>query len=160
VTFARKTYLTANLRDALSQIGNRLAGEPTSHAVHRMQTEFGGGKTHTLLSAYHLFGNARAVAKTPIGRELAESIVGGKLPHATIAVLDGSDLTPDRDEDSNQSPARTLLGHLAYRLGGTTGYERVRADDEAVRPTSVSQLVDLLTCIPHNSAHLEPRFVL
>ena len=43
--FAAKTYLTEPLRAALVEIGNRLAGDKASPAVHRMQTEFGGGKT-------------------------------------------------------------------------------------------------------------------
>ncbi|MFE3618448.1 DUF499 domain-containing protein, partial [Streptomyces anulatus] len=54
------------------------------------------------------------------------------------------DLTPDRNEKANQTPARTLLGHLAYRLGGAEAYEQVRKDDEAVRGTSVTHLVELL----------------
>ncbi|MGW5374793.1 ATP-binding protein [Nocardia sp. NPDC003999] len=145
--FARKTYLTENLRAALTEIGNRLAGEPDAKAVHRMQTEFGGGKTHTLLAAYHLFGNARAVRRTPLAKQLAGLLKGGALPHATVVVLDGSDLTPDRNEKANRSPGRTLLGHLAYQLGGDTAYESVRESDEAYAATSVSQLVGLLQ--PH-----------
>lgn len=77
VLFAEKTYLTENLRAALVEIGNRLSGDPAANAVYRMQTEFGGGKTHTLLAAYHLFGSARSVADTRLARELAKSIRGG-----------------------------------------------------------------------------------
>ncbi|WP_225838799.1 ATP-binding protein [Streptomyces sp. NK08204] len=142
--FAQKTYLTENLRAALVEIGNRLGGDPTARAVHRMQTEFGGGKTHTLLSAYHLFGNARSLSRTQLARQLASSLTGGRLPEATVVVLDGSDLTPDRDEESNRSPGRTLLGHLAYQLGGSEAYGRVREQDEALQGTSVTHLVGLL----------------
>ena len=46
-TFCQKTYLTQALREALVQIGGRLAGDPASAGVYRLQTEFGGGKTHT-----------------------------------------------------------------------------------------------------------------
>ncbi|WP_157762129.1 ATP-binding protein [Nocardia yamanashiensis] len=142
--FARKTYLTENLRVALTEIGRRLAGDPTAKPVHRMETEFGGGKTHTMLCAYHLFGQAHAVADTELASKLAPALPQGVLPQATVVVLDGSDLTPDLDEESNGSPGRTLLGHLAFQLGGRAAYEYVRSSDEAGEATSVSHLAGLL----------------
>src|SRR3954465_7404865 len=54
VTFCEKTYLTENLRAFLGELSARLAGDMSAAAVYRLQTEFGGGKTHTLLAAYHL----------------------------------------------------------------------------------------------------------
>ncbi|MEU2600578.1 DUF499 domain-containing protein [Streptomyces hirsutus] len=141
--FIQKTYLTDNLRTALVEIGNRLAGDPAAKAVHRMQTEFGGGKTHTLLSAYHLFGNAPALSRTRLARQLATSLTDGRLPQATVVVLDGSGLSPDRAK-ANRSPGRTLLGHLAFQLGGEEAYEDVRAEDEARQATSTAHLVALL----------------
>nr|WP_166682464.1 DUF499 domain-containing protein [Streptomyces sp. 846.5] len=144
VLFAEKTYLTENLREALVEIGNRLSGDPAANAVYRMQTEFGGGKTHTLLAAYHLFGSARSVAETQLARELAKSIRGGVVPQARVVVLDGSALTADCNPKDNGTPAHTLLGHLAYKLGGAQAYEAVRTQDEARRGTSTTQLVNLL----------------
>ncbi|MFI5628103.1 ATP-binding protein [Streptomyces sp. NPDC051664] len=144
VLFTEKTYLTENLRVALVEIGSRLSGDPAANAVYRMQTEFGGGKTHTLLAAYHLFGSARSVADTRLARELAKSITGGAVPQARVVVLDGSALTADCNPKDNGTPAHTLLGHLAYKLGGAQAYEAVRAQDEARRGTSTTQLVNLL----------------
>src|ERR1700690_4572779 len=67
--FAEKTYLTANLRSALDELGRRLSGDESAAGVYRLQTEFGGGKTHTLLAAYHLFGSPEAVAASYLGHE-------------------------------------------------------------------------------------------
>src|SRR5439155_1021517 len=86
--FTDKTYLTENLRAVLDELGRRLAGDPTAAGVYRLQTEFGGGKTHTMLAAYHLFGSPEAVAGTAIGQELAAMLPGDAIPKARVVVLD------------------------------------------------------------------------
>lgn len=143
--FARKTYLTANLRAALVEVGDRLAGDETAAAVFRMQTEFGGGKTHTLLAAYHLFGSPEKVAATKLGRDLASALKCGTLPHARVAVLDGSALTVDPETMPDGTVVHSLLGHLAWRLGGAALYEKIRSKDEGLRGTSTVEMVNLLT---------------
>ena len=141
--FAEKTFLTENLKAALVEVGNRLAGEEVA-SVFRMQTEFGGGKTHTLLAAYHLFGSPSKVASTRLGRDLAILLKGKVLPSATVAVLDGSAMRPDPEEVGQGLRLSSFLGHLAWRLGGAQLYERVRAQDEALLGTSTVQMVELL----------------
>jgi hypothetical protein len=141
--FAQKTFLTQNLKAALVEVGNRLAGEDVA-AVFRMQTEFGGGKTHTLLAAYHLFGSPSKVSGTRLGRELAGLLKGGVLPSARVAVLDGSAMRPDPEEVAPGIRLSSFLGHLAWRLGGADLYERVRAQDDALLGTSTVQMVELL----------------
>lgn len=141
--FAQKTFLTENLKAALVEVGNRLAGEDVA-AVFRMQTEFGGGKTHTLLAAYHLFGSPAKVAGTRLGRDLAGLLEGGLLPTATVAVLDGSAMRPDPEEVAPGVRLSSFLGHLAFRLGDTELYERVRSQDEGLLGTSTVQMVELL----------------
>lgn len=142
--FAAKTYLTANLKAALVEIGNRLGGDPAAKAVHRMQTEFGGGKTHTLLSAYHLFGSPDQVRGTKLARELAASLKSGSLPKANVVVLDGSAMLADPETMPDGTVIHTFLGHLAWQLGGADGYATIKAQDEGLRGTSTAQMVDLL----------------
>ena len=64
VTFCEKTYLTENLLAFLRELTARLSGDMSAAGVYRLQTEFGGGKTHTLLAAYHLFRDPARVAGT------------------------------------------------------------------------------------------------
>lgn len=142
--FAQKTFLTANLRAALVEVGDRLAGDDSSAAIFRMQTEFGGGKTHTLLAAYHLFGSPERVARTKLGRDLAAALKAGALPRATVAVLDGSAMRADPEQMPDGTTVRSFLGHLAWRLGGSELYERVREQDEGLLGTSTVQMVELL----------------
>jgi uncharacterized protein len=142
--FAQKTFLTANLKAALIEVGNRLGGDQSSAAIFRMQTEFGGGKTHTLLAAYHLFGAPDRVARTKLGRDLAAELKAGELPHATVAVLDGSAMRADPETMSDGTTVSSFLGHLAWRLGGKDLYELVRKQDERLLGTSTTQMVEVL----------------
>src|SRR5690606_33419948 len=52
--FYRRTYLTESLRQMLVGAVRRLAGRGGDPVV-QLQTNFGGGKTHSMLALYHLF---------------------------------------------------------------------------------------------------------
>ena len=52
--FRDATYPTEGLRMALTEVFGRLAGDNTVPAIHRLETAFGGGKTHALIALTHL----------------------------------------------------------------------------------------------------------
>ena len=54
VEFFRRTYLTESLKHLLSGAIRRLSGDGGDPVV-QLQTNFGGGKTHSMLALYHLF---------------------------------------------------------------------------------------------------------
>src|SRR6266705_5855748 len=54
VEFFRRTYLTESLQRLLAGAIQRLAGQGCDPRVP-LQTNFGGGKTHSMLALYHLF---------------------------------------------------------------------------------------------------------
>src|SRR5882672_9962320 len=54
VEFFRRTYLTESLKSMLVGAVRRLAGQAGDPVV-QLQTNFGGGKTHSMLALYHLF---------------------------------------------------------------------------------------------------------
>ena len=54
VEFFRRTYLTESLKRLLVGAVQRLAGQGGDPVV-QLQTNFGGGKTHSMLALYHLF---------------------------------------------------------------------------------------------------------
>ncbi len=89
VTFCEKTYLTDNLESFLAEIAARLESYMGAAAVHRLQTEFGGGKTHTLLAAYHLFRDPARVAGTDLVTNLARRTGRTTLPQATVGSAAG-----------------------------------------------------------------------
>src|SRR5271165_5310047 len=64
-TFFAKTYLTEGISRLLVEIMQRLSGAGKADPVIQMQTPFGGGKTHTLLTMYHLLKKPNEVGKLP-----------------------------------------------------------------------------------------------
>ena len=143
--FYEQTYLTDNLAAVLDELLRRLDGDPAAAGVYRMQTEFGGGKTHTLLAAYHLFSDPEAVIATACGRDLAERTGRTAFPSARVVVLDGSAMLAGQPAEVEPGvQAQTLLGHLAYRLGGAAALADVAAQDANLEGSGTTQLAQLL----------------
>ena len=54
VEFFSRTYLTEGLRDLIGRAVRRLSGDSNASPVINLQTNFGGGKTHSMLALWHL----------------------------------------------------------------------------------------------------------
>ena len=126
--FFRRTYLTESLRRLLATGLRRLAGQAGDPVV-QLQTNFGGGKTHSMLALYHLFSGA------PSGELLGvDDALARQAPAAVAAkrvVLVGNKISPGNPATKpDGTEVRTLWGELAYQLGGKAAFERIRADDE------------------------------
>ncbi len=52
--FFAKTYITAGLRDIANRVIVALNGGETENRVISLQTGFGGGKTHSLITLFHI----------------------------------------------------------------------------------------------------------
>src|SRR5262249_40650223 len=52
--FFRRTYLTEGLKGLLSRAAKRIGGDMNASPVVNLQTNFGGGKTHSMLALWHL----------------------------------------------------------------------------------------------------------
>jgi uncharacterized protein len=145
IAFCEKTYLTKNLEAVLVELGSRLAGDPAAAGVFRLQTEFGGGKTHTLLAAYHLFGSPDSVASTDLAKELSSLLPGGRVTQAKVVVLDGSALTVGSgDITDDGAELWTMLGYLAHGLGGKATWDTVADQDRNMLGSSTVKLAELL----------------
>ncbi len=132
--FFRRTFLTEGLRDLLLDAARRLRGEGGDPVV-QLQTNFGGGKTHSLIALYHLAAGTEPALLPGVEEVLAHAGVG-KPPEARRAVLVGTMLTPG---EARQKPDGTLVhtmwGELAWQLGGAEGYSLVaKADEAATNP--------------------------
>jgi predicted AAA+ superfamily ATPase len=70
VEFFRRTYLTESLKACwwARCSAHRQGGDP----VVQLQTNFGGGKTHSMLALYHLFSGVRR-ANWPASTRVAEA---------------------------------------------------------------------------------------
>ncbi len=129
VEFFRRTYLTESLKGLLVNGIRRLSGNGGDPVV-QLQTNFGGGKTHSMLALYHLVSGTPAGELSGIDALLADAGVGG-LPTAKRVVLVGTKISPGNPVTKpDGTVVRTLWGELAYQLGGKQAYARVAADDE------------------------------
>src|SRR5579885_3116755 len=129
VEFFRRTYLTESLKRLLVGAVQRLSGQGGDPVV-QLQTNFGGGKTHSMLALYHLFSGTAAGELVGVDVVLADAGVA-KLPTARRVVLVGNKISPGNPVTKPDGTiVRTLWGVLAWQLGGKKAFERVRADDE------------------------------
>ncbi len=134
VEFFRRTYLTDSLKSMLTGAVRRLNGEGGDPVV-QLQTNFGGGKTHSMLALYHLFSGAQPSDLPGVDAVLKEA-KGTAVPSARRAVLVGTKIspgTPTVKDDGTR--VHTLWGELAWQLGGRDAYIRIEADDrQATNP--------------------------
>ena len=129
VEFFRRTFLTESLKRLLAGGIQRLAGKGGDPVV-QLQTNFGGGKTHSILALYHLFSGISARELAGMEEVLAEAGVEVP-PEVRRMVLVGTRISPGNPVTKEDGTAvRTLWGELAWQLGGRKAFERVRADDE------------------------------
>ena len=135
--FFRRTYLTESLTRLLVGGVQRIEGTGGDPVV-QLQTNFGGGKTHSMLALYHLFSGANASELAGLDGVLAAAGVQ-RLPKAKRVVLVGNKISPGNPVTKpDGTVVRTLWGELAYQLGGPKAFARVKADDEkATNPGDV-----------------------
>jgi predicted AAA+ superfamily ATPase len=129
VEFFRRTYLTESLKGMLVGAVRRLTaggGDP----VVQLQTNFGGGKTHSMLALYHLFSGTSTTELVGVDAVMQEA-GASKLPATRRVVLVGNKISPGNPSvKPDGTVVHTLWGELAWQLGGKKAYARVKADDE------------------------------
>ncbi|MDR1077413.1 MAG: DUF499 domain-containing protein, partial [Propionibacteriaceae bacterium] len=134
VEFFNRTYLTEGLRDLLNRALVRIVGDGSTSPIVNLQTNFGGGKTHSMLALFHLFGDTPLTA---FPQELQDLIVrsgGADLRGRTVrrVAIVGNRMkagSPSVKDDGTE--VRTIWGELAWQLGGPDGFALVAADDAA-----------------------------
>ncbi len=135
--FFRRTYLTTGLKDLLARALLRLGGKGGDPVVE-LQTNFGGGKTHSMLALFHLFSGVAAqelVGLEPVFEQAKPEIPTG----VRRAVIVGNKLSPGQPHRKKDGTVvHTLWGELAWQLGGKEGYAMLKqADETATNPGDV-----------------------
>lgn len=127
--FFRRTYLTDSLKTLLTRSVNRLIGKGGDPIV-QLQTNFGGGKTHSMLALYHLFSGTPLRDLAGI-EELSQEAGFDKLPEVKRVVLVGTKISPGNPSIKDDgTEVRTLWGELAWQLGGKKAFDRIAEDDK------------------------------
>ncbi len=129
VEFFRRTFLTDSLKEMLVGAVRRL-GSGSGDPVVQLQTNFGGGKTHSMLALYHLFSGIAPTELAGVDAIFSDAGVL-EVPKVRRVVLVGNKISPGNPSlKPDGTVVRTLWGELAWQLGGKGAFERIAADDE------------------------------
>lgn len=136
--FFRRTYLTEGLKSLLSGALKRLSGSGGGDPVIQLQTNFGGGKTHSMIALYHLFSSGEKASGLSGIETVFEDAQVEQIPPANCAVLVAQALSAAISRPKPDGTiVKTMWGELAYQLGGTDGYAMIAdADKHGVSPGS------------------------
>jgi hypothetical protein len=141
--FFELTYPTRGLKELLRAVCLRLSGQGGEVAsIIRLGTQYGGGKTHSLIALVHTVNGLTGVPNA------AAFVDPALIPTQTvrIAALDGENADPANGISPPADPdlrIRSLWGEMAYRLAGRLGYERVRVSDETHTAPGADAIRDL-----------------
>lgn len=142
--FFSRTFITEGMRLLLVSVAQRLAGLGGDPVI-QLQTAFGGGKTHTMLTVLHLATRKVSTDKLEGIPPLLDQAGITELPHANIAVLDGIALSVSQGKQHGSICANTLWGEMAWQLLGDEGYNLVAASDRDGTAPGKDVLAELLT---------------
>lgn len=128
--FFRRTFLTESLQRLLTGAVERLSGKGGDPVV-QLQTNFGGGKTHSMLALYHLFSGTKPSDLPGVDVLMAAANVS-TLPTARRVVLVGNRISPGNPVTKPDGTViRTFWGELAWQLGGKKAFSRIAKDDQS-----------------------------
>ena len=129
VEFYQRTFLTEGLRTLLTKSLLRLSineGDP----VVELQTNFGGGKTHSMLALYHLFSGVKPGSLPGIEELLNDTSVAVPKKVNRVVIV-GTKISPGQpSKKPDGTIVRTLWGEIAWQLGGKKAFKMVKEDDE------------------------------
>src|SRR5581483_9603681 len=133
-SFFALTYPTYNLRQLVRDVIHRIAGK-NDKAVRQLELTYGGGKTHTLITLYHLAMNPAALPNLPAVEEFREA-VDGKLTQARVAALSFDKLDVEKGmeivaPDGTPRWLREPWSVLAWQLAGAEGLRLLHADSKS-----------------------------
>ena len=133
VRFFANTFPTRGLKSLLTNVCTRLSGKSGAvAAIFRLDTSFGGGKTHGLIALVHAARGMQGVADP--GEFIDPNLIPGA--DVRIAAFDGENADPANGRRmADDVLAYTPWGEIAYALAGREGYERLRkSDEEGIAP--------------------------
>jgi predicted AAA+ superfamily ATPase len=131
VEFFRRTYLTEGLKQLLSRAAARLTGDRNADPVINLQTNFGGGKTHSMLSVWHLVSGRPASDYPQEIQDLLSGVdIAGWDKTVRRVALVGNEIPPGQPmKKADGTEVNTLWGELAWQLGGRQGYDLLAESD-------------------------------
>lgn len=129
--FFALTYPTHALRELARDVVTRLAGKNVK-AVRQLALPYGGGKTHTLITLYHLVHDPVRLPDVASVREF-EATFGFKPPKARVVALPFDKLDVEKGMEIKAPNGKTRWlkqpwSVLAYQLAGDEGLKTLHAE--------------------------------
>lgn len=133
--FFALTYPTYALRQLARDVVLRLAAR-TDKAVRQLELTYGGGKTHTLITLFHLANDPEQLPNLPAVDEFRSHIGLPRLPRARVAVLafDKIDVEKGMEIRGPRGTTRWLRhpwSVLAYQIAGDAGLRLLHPEERA-----------------------------
>lgn len=131
--FFALTYPTFNLRELAKDVTLRLAGR-SDKAIRQLELTYGGGKTHTLITLFHLTNHPETLPDLPAVQEFIQHI-GMRPPRARMAVLpfDKLDAEKGMEVAAPNGQTRWLRNPwsvIAWQIAGEEGLRLLNADNK------------------------------
>lgn len=127
-TFFSNTFATEGLKTLISEVFGRLVGNKVGSPIIRLETSFGGGKTHDEIALWHIAKNGREI---PGLERFANLSVIPERP-IQVAAIACQDLSPVEGvlHPDTGVTTYTIWGEIAYQIGGIDGYSLLKGSDE------------------------------
>ncbi|MFU1632989.1 DUF499 domain-containing protein [Aeromonas veronii] len=123
VFFREATFPTAGMLEVVKTVFGRLSGDNSFPVVRRLETAFGGGKTHTLIALTHLAKRGKSIA------DAASEVIDANLllnqGEVALVGVSGEALKVHYQEGTKLIPY-TLWGELARQMGGDALYNDMK----------------------------------
>lgn len=117
--FFKQTYLTRGLCNLLSGVQKKLC-EGQGSSIIKLQTAFGGGKTHALIVIYHYIKH---------GDQLTADLPDISQLNVKLVTIGGTHLNPIEGQEKRDVHVHTIWGDMAFQLGGLKGYNEFKTND-------------------------------
>ncbi|WP_319421481.1 ATP-binding protein [Pleurocapsa sp. FMAR1] len=126
--FFANTFATDGIKTLIREVFSRLTGKSSGSPVIRLETSFGGGKTHDEIALWHICKEGNKIQDL---ERFAELDLIPEQP-IQVAAIDGKDLDPINGIYHSDSgiTTKTLWGEIAYQIGGIQGYQLLVGSDE------------------------------
>ena len=127
-TFFINTFATDGLKTLIAEVFGRLVGASVGSPIIRLETSFGGGKTHDEIALWHIAKKGRVISGLERFADL-NLIPSSPIQVAAIACQDLDPVNGVYHSDTGIT-TYTLWGEIAYQIAGIAGYSLLKGSDE------------------------------
>lgn len=127
--FFVNTYATDGLRTLIKEVFGRLTKTVSGSPVIRLETSFGGGKTHDEIALWHIAKKGRSISGLDRFVDDLTLLPDRPIQTAAIACQDLDPVSGIYHPESGIT-TRTIWGEIAYQVGQVEGYSLLRGSDE------------------------------